>query len=296
MTSLSRKDWILLVLLTLVWGINWPIMKMGVQDFPPISFRVLSMLVGLPILWLTARAQGVTLKVPRERWMDLIKLMIPNMLIWHVFIIVAVKLLASGRAAILGYTMPVWATLFALVFFSERPTRAAWIGIGCAMAGALLLLSSEFGTLAGNPLGTILALIAAAGWGYGTVRLKHSKIGIPTISLTFWMISLSMLSMAIIAALLENQAWHIPDTATTTAIVYNGLIIFGFAHVVWFNLARNLPPVASSLSIMMIPILGVFSGAWMLGETPHWQDYAAMGLIVVAMSTVLLKPRAAAHT
>jgi len=60
--------------------------------------------------------------------------------------------------------------------------------------------------------------------------------------------------------------------------------------VVWFQLARTLPPIASSLSVMMIPVLGVFSGAWLLNETPHWQDYAAMLLILAAMSTVLLKP------
>jgi drug/metabolite transporter (DMT)-like permease len=60
---------------------------------------------------------------------------------------------------------------------------------------------------------------------------------------------------------------------------------------VWVQLARTLPPIASSLSVMMIPIVGVFSGALMLGETPHWQDYAAMVLILAAMSTVLLKPR-----
>ncbi len=43
--------------------------------------------------------------------------------------------------------------------------------------------------------------------------------------------------------------------------------------------------------VMMIPVVGVFSGAWMLDEIPHWQDYAAMVLILTAMSTVLLKPR-----
>jgi drug/metabolite transporter (DMT)-like permease len=58
-------------------------------------------------------------------------------------------------------------------------------------------------------------------------------------------------------------------------------------------LARTLPPIASSLSVMMIPVIGVFSGAWLLSETPHWQDYAAMLLILAAMSTVLLKPRTA---
>lgn len=295
MTSLSRKDWILLGLLTLFWGFNWPIMKAGVQDFPPLTFRMLSMVGGLPVLWLAARWQKAPLSIPAGKTLDVLRLAVPNMLVWHVFMILGVKMLSSGRAAILGYTMPVWAVLCALFFFGERPLRAAWIGIGCALAGALLLLSSEFSTLAGNPLGTVFALIAAAGWGYGTVVMKRSTLDMPTISLTFWMLALTTVAMALASFVVERAAWHLPDSRTWAAIAYNALIIFGFAHVVWFKLARTLPPVASSLSVMMIPVLGVFSGAWMLNETPHWQDYAAMVLILLAMSTVLLKRRAVAH-
>jgi drug/metabolite transporter (DMT)-like permease len=295
MTTLSRKDWILLVLLTLCWGVNWPIMKMGVRDFPPLSFRTLSMLGGLPVIWLAARMQGASLAIPRGRTVDVVKLAIPNMLVWHVFVILGVKMLSSGRAAILGYTMPVWAVLSGVVFFGERPTRTAWFGVGCALAGALLLLSSEFATIAGNPMGSVLVLAAAAGWGYGTVAMKRSSIAMPTISLTFWMLALTTAMMSLASILFESARWHMPDAATWASIVYNAAVIFGFAHVVWFGLARTLPPVASSLSVMMIPVLGVFSGAWLLGETPHWQDYAAMTLILMAMSTVLLKPRQAAH-
>ena len=72
--------------------------------------------------------------------------------------------------------------------------------------------------------------------------------------------------------------------------MYNGVLIFGFAHAAWFTLARGLPPVASTLSTMMIPILGVFSGAVFLGEVLHWQDWVAVGLMVMAISTVLAKP------
>lgn len=291
MTSLSRKDWILLLLLTLCWGINWPIMKMGVQDFPPISFRTLGMLGGLPVLWLAARMQRASLSLRREHIRAVLGLAVPNMLLWNIFMILGVKMLASGRAAILGYTMPVWAVLAALVFFGERPVRSAWIGIACALGGALLLLSSEFAALAGKPSGTLFVLVAAASWGYGTVAMKRSAIDMPTISLTFWMLALTVLAMILVATVVESHAWRMPGTATLAAVAYNAVIIFGFAHVVWFKLARMLPPVASSLSVMMIPVLGVFSGAWLLGETPHWQDYAAMGLILVAMSTVLLKPR-----
>lgn len=295
MTNLSRRDWILLVLLTLAWGINWPIMKIGVTDFPPLSFRALSMLGGLPALWLAARMQGASLAIPPGRFRDVLKLSVSNMLLWHVFMILGIQMLTSGRAAILGYTMPMWAVLFGLLLFNDRPSRGAWIGIVCALAAALLLLSSEFTAFTGSPLGTVLVLMAAAGWGFGTVMLKRANISMPTISLTFWMLAMSTAIITLGAVVFESHAWKAPDAATWGAILYNSLVVFGFAHVIWFKLARSLPPVASSLSIMMIPVLGVFSGAWMLDETPHWQDYAAIVLILVAMSTVLLKPQLTTH-
>ncbi len=296
MTSLSRKDWVLLILLTLFWGSNWSVMKIGVRDFPPISFRMLSMLGGVAALGLAARMQGVSLAVPPGRAGTLLKLAIPNMVVWHLCIILGIKMLSSGRAAILGYTMPVWAVLCGLFFFRERVTRLAWVGVGCALAGALLLLSSEFATLAGQPLGSLLALIAAAGWGYGTVLLKRTPLEMPTLALTFWLLLIGTVIISLCAALFEHAAWRLPNALEWGAIGYNALIVLGFSQVLWFRLARTLPPVASSLSVMLIPVLGVFIGAWLLNETPHWQDYAAMLLILAAMSTVLLKPRIAVPT
>src|SRR3990167_2852190 len=105
----------------------------------------------------------------------------------------------------------------------------------------------------------------------------------PTVSLAFWMLEMTRLAMAAVALVFESSAWRWPHAVEWGAIAFNAVIVFGFAHVVWFQLARTLPPIASSLSVMMIPVVGVFSGAWMLGETPHWQDYAAMLLILAAM-------------
>ena len=69
---------------------------------------------------------------------------------------------------------------------------------------------------------------------------------------------------------------------------YNGVMIFGFTHAAWFTLARSLPPIASTLSTMMVPIVGVFTGALWLGEVLHWQDWAAVLLMATAIVTVLV--------
>jgi drug/metabolite transporter (DMT)-like permease len=85
-----------------------------------------------------------------------------------------------------------------------------------------------------------------------------------------------------------------PSSTSWGSILFNAVMIFGFAHAAWFYLARTLPPVASTLSVMFIPILGVFSGAWWLGEVLHWQDWTAVVLMVVAIASVLWPSRKSA--
>ena len=148
MHQLTRKDLVLLGFLILFWGLNWPVMKASVRDFPPLSFRSLSMIGGLAAIALIAKLQRASLRIPPGQVMTVVKLAIPNMLIWHACIIIGVKMLSSGRAAILGYTMPVWAVLSGLLFFGDRIHRRAMLGILLAMLGAGLLLSSEFAHIA----------------------------------------------------------------------------------------------------------------------------------------------------
>jgi drug/metabolite transporter (DMT)-like permease len=78
------------------------------------------------------------------------------------------------------------------------------------------------------------------------------------------------------------------------AIVFNAVAVFGYAQPAWLYLARALPPIASTLSVMFIPVLGVVSGAVWLGEVLHWQDFAAMALMVVAIASVLWPSRGGA--
>ena len=67
--------------------------------------------------------------------------------------------------------------------------------------------------------------------------------------------------------------------------------MFAFAQTAWLVLARGLPPIASSLSVMLIPVLGVFSGALALREPLHWQDFSAVALMVLSIAAVLVPRR-----
>lgn len=293
MPSLTRLQLALLIPLTLVWGLNWPVMKLGVADYPPLTFRALSIWLGVPVLGLALVAMKVPFRVPRRHWPELLWLGATNMFVWHALIILAVKALSSGRAAILGYSMPIFSALIGALLFSAALTRRGWLGVGAAALGVALLLWHEFTDLAGRPGYVALALVAAATWALGTQLLRRTHIPLATLTLSFWMTTLTAVVLTVLAALFEPSPWQMPGSVTWGAIAYNAVLIFGFAHAAWFYLARGLPPVASSLSVMLIPVLGVFSGALWLGEALHWQDGAAVLLMVVAIGSVLWPERPA---
>lgn len=294
MTTLTRQQLVGLILITLIWGFNWPVLKVGVSDYPPLTFRMISMWLGLPVLALGLLVMKVPFAIPRAHWRELFWLAVTNMCIWHAFIIVAVKDLSSGRAAILGYSMPIFSAVLGALFFDTRLRPRAWAGVAAAASGVLLLLWHEFTQFAGRPWGVAYALIAAAIWALGTQMLRRTRIPVPTLTISFWMTALTCLAITLLSVLLERPDWSAPPGATWGSIAYNAVLIFGIVHALWFMLARDLPPVASTLSVMMIPVLGVFSGAWFLNEALHWQDGAAVGLMVLAIASVLWPVREAA--
>lgn len=291
MHALSRQQLVVLVLLTLVWGINWPVMKLGVTDYPPLTFRALSMWLGIPVLGGAMLLMKVPFRIPQHQWRELLWLAATNMFVWHVCIILAVRSLSSGRAAILGYTMPIFSALIGALFFASPLARRAWIGVSAAALGVLLLLWHELTHLAGRPVGVALALVAAAFWALGTQSLRRTRIEVPALTISFWMTVMTAVLMAVLSTVFESSEWRLPQPTATWAILFNAVLIFGFAHAAWTYLAKGLPPVASTLSVMMIPVLGVFSGAVWLREPVHWQDWTAVLLMVVAIASVLWPAR-----
>ena len=102
----------------------------------------------LGVIWAWAVAHRISLRVPAGARPTIARLALPNVIVWHLLAILAVKMLPSGRAAILGYTMPVWAVVFGLLVLNERPLRRHWLGVIAAAIGIVLLLASELTSLA----------------------------------------------------------------------------------------------------------------------------------------------------
>ena len=285
--SINGTDVLLILLVTLAWGMNYPIMKYVVMQYPPTTFRAMTFMLGMLSLGLYALLKGESLVVPRgQRWLTF-KLGLPNMVLWHVGLVYGLTLLNSGRAAIIGYTMPVWTLMASVLFYSEKlSARAVW-AVASSITATLLLAQHEFSHFAGQPLGLLYTFGAAITWGIGNAMMKNSSLSISSVSLTFWSLVCGSVVFCGFALSLEIPRWRWPNALECLAIVYGGCITFAVCYVAWFRVARKLSPVASGLSIMLVPVVGVFGGALSLGEDIAREDLWALGFILVAMALVL---------
>lgn len=289
--TLPRRMWILLALLTLGWGFNWPMMKMTLAEMPVWTFRGLCVASGVLGLFVIARADGQTLRVPRNQWGMLAVISFFNVGVWNILIGYGLGMLPAGRSAILAYSMPIWAAILSVWLLHEKFTRRRVLGLALGMAGMAFLLGGEFSVLRTSPLGAMLVLGAAVAWAFGTVLMRRYPISIGTAALTAWQLLIGGLPIMIGALLLDWGNWHPIGPAATIGLVYNMTFVFIFCYWAWFKIAAAAPPAVSSISTLMIPIVGVFSGIWLLGESPEWQEYVALSLVIASLATVLIPSR-----
>ncbi len=293
-TPVPRAGLVLLGLLSLGWGLNWPIMKVVITEIPRWIFRGDSILLASLGLFAVAWFSGQSLKVPAGRWPQLVAMASCNIVGWNMFAIYGVSLLPSGRAAILGYTMPIWSALLSIWFLDERLTARRLIGLVLGMGGMALLIGAEFEKLGTAPVGVILMLIAAIFWAGGLVIYKRDPLPMPITALTAWQMLLGGIPIALSGHALESVEWGQVSFWPMFGFWYNVFVALLFCYWAWNKLVHMVPAAVSSLGSLIVPVVGVFSGMVVLNEAPHWQDFAALVLVLSAIATVLLPARAPA--
>lgn len=291
---LPPRLWWVLAGLTFAWGFNWSAMKVALNEVTPWVFRSLCLGLGAAVLFLVLRAGGQKLAVPKGQWWRLAMLGFFNITCWNLLVAYGLTMIASGRAAILAYTMPVLAVPLSVWLLGERMTARKITGLVLGMGGLALLLGEAAAGLGGAPLGSLLAVGAALTWALGVVLQKRYPVAMPAGAYTAWMMLLG--GLPIIAGSFLFEDWRVLGDVGPRAwlgVAYNVLIAFAWAHWAWIKIATSVSVTVFSLSMLVIPVVGVLSGMLFLGERPSAAEYGAALLVLAALATVILPARAA---
>ena len=142
----------LLALLSLSWGVNWPLIKMAIGDVPELTFRAACTASGAAGLFLIARGARLSLALPRPAWPWIAAAALFNITGWNVLMIYGIGLVTAGRAAILGYTMPLWGVALSVLVLGERLDLRRGFGLALGLGGMGVLMGADAALLGSAPL------------------------------------------------------------------------------------------------------------------------------------------------
>ena len=281
----------MLVALSFCWGLTWPAMRLALDEIPPFSLRVVTLGLGGGALMLYAKLQGRALAT--GSWKNRVHLVVSsvlNVLSFSLLSVIAMMFAATGRVAMIAYTMPVWAALFAWGVLGDRLTRTHMIALALCVAGMTILIWPLAQTT--SLIGLLIALTIAVSWAAGTVYVKYVRMSGDPVANAAWQVVIAFGIVVLLLPFFEGEL-HLAQAHAKAfgAAIFAGLMGSGLAYFLWFGVIGRIPAMTASLGVLSAPVIGVVSTALLLGEIPTLSDIIGYVLIFAASVCVLLPAR-----
>ena len=291
MDRVSPKVLALLAVLTLVWGTNWVLFKIALDELPVFTFRTLVLVTGILVLGVILLVRGESFAVPKGKWPALIAASATNLFIWNIATSLAVLYIPSGHASVLGYTMPLWVALLNFLVFGQRLTPRLLLAIVIGATAVAALMMPNFQSYARAPAGLFWGLFAGLCWAVGTFIVKRTSWPGMGLSLTFWQIVISLPPILLGAVVIDGLPAEMPSAQALIATIYTGAVPMALGTAAWFALVKLLPAQVAALSSIAIPIVAIISGVLFLHEPLSALQALAIASTVVSLWLALVPGR-----
>ncbi len=285
--GLTRTQaWFVLALSIVVFGIHWPIMKIGLRAIGPEWFAVLR-LAGAAVLYAAALAAGRRLSWPTRRDLPMVvSLGIFQMALMIGLITFGVASVGAGRSAILAYTTPLWVIPGAILLLGERVDKWQIGGLAGGMLGIAILFNpldfdwADRKVLVGNASVLLAALASAA----AMLHIRGHKWDSDPLQLLPFQSLLGAVLLLPVAGFAEGWAPHI-RWSLSFALAFSFTVVLATGLAFWGIVAagRRLPAIAVSLAQLATPVIGYAAAAAWVGEAPSWSDMAGLALIILGV-------------
>ena len=281
---------VLLPILWLVWGTNWPLFPLATREVSVWTFRAVSVFFAGAALLIAGRALGQTLAIPRKYWRTIAVATLFYLVVWNIASTYSALLIPSGQSAVLGFTMPLWSALISWAVLGERLGGRLVLAIGLGAAAVTLLMWKSFAAYAQAPLGLALGLAAGVGWAIGTLILQRGRVQVSAIVLTGWQLLITALPIGIGAFVFGDHQWFVPSWTSIALIGYITLVPMCIGNLCWFSIVGLVPAHVAGLSSILVPVVAMVSGALMHGEPLGPVQWLAMVCSAAAMWLALFRP------
>jgi len=271
-----------LLLLSVIWGYNWVVMKVALRDCGTFDFAALRTALGALSLFVVLawrRAPLAPRNISGAAWLGLLQTSaFIGLTVW------AVDVGGAGRTAVLVYTMPFWVLVLAWPILGERIRGLQWLAVVLAFAGLMSIL--EPWQLRGELQSKVLAVVAGVAWAASVIVAKklHIRGGEELLSLTAWQMLLGAVPLVVAALLVPSAPIHWTGSFIA-ALLYNIIPANALAWLLWLYVLNKLSAGLASLGMLVTPVLGVLAAWVQLGERPGALE--ALGMLLVGIALAL---------
>ena len=288
---------VLLVGLSLLWGVSFPAISIGLEYLPPLLFAAFRYDVAAVLLlgYVAATAEG-------RGWVPAGRDNVAAIAAGGVFLVAGNGLLfvgqqtvPSGIAAILQALVPIVTALWALLLLGERLSAVGTLGVAVGFVGIGLIVRPDPGNLAGgDTVGRLLIVGQAVSVSLGGVLIQRVRPSMERVAMTGWaMLVGGVVLHAISLAAGEVVPTALFDPVALGAVVYLGVFSTAIAFVIYFTVLSERGAFEVSLVTYLVPIVATIAGVFLLGESID--PLSVLGFGVVFAGFALLKRRTIAE-
>lgn len=279
---------ILLILLVLVWSSVWSLFRVAMEVIPPLSFRVI---IGLPafiLLLFLGFKKMKTVNIPSNEWKPLLLISFFNVTLWQVLMLYGIGMLGGGRAAVLTYTMPIWATIFASMFGYEKINTSIIISLFLGMFG-IFFLSIEINIFE-NIFGFLITLSAGLSWAIGTMIVKYGGIKSDGLIVAGWQQIIGILPIIPFAFYFDLNNFGSIELRHILVIIFGIFLSSAYTYWAYFTVLQKFSVNITSISVMAVPVLAILIDYIIVDVVFSLFDFIALIFIVTGIFVAAKKP------
>jgi len=286
-----RGAYAALVALTLVWGLNWVVMKFALASAHPVAFNVQRTWIAVAVLFAVLLAQR------RAFWpASWTAVLVTGLFQTTLNFSATTMALAgggAGRTSVLVYTMPFWTLLIAWPVLHERIRGAQWTAVAFALTGLMLVV--EPWNLQGDLGPKLWAVLSGFAWAAGTVAMKHfqREHTLDPVNFVAWQMLAGAVPITLLPLVLDLPPVQWSGTYVAL-LVYVGAVSTAFAFLLWIAILRLLPAGTASLNMFAIPVIALVSSSLVFGErmtAAEWLGIACIGVGLAIVTASAIRAR-----
>jgi len=272
---------LIMVGLTLSWGLNQVSIKLALPEIPPFIQATIRSTGAFVIIALVAQHRGVSLT-----WRDgtLAGGLIAGALFGAEFLLIfpALQFTAASRATLFIYTAPFFVALGSGFLLGENLRAVQWLGLVCSFAGLVVAFGVPDAARDGRQLlGDIMMVGAGAAWGATTLVIKASRLrSAPAEKVLAWQLAVSIPMLAAGALLMGERMTASPSAWSLGWLAYQTFWVVSLTYAVWFAMVQRYSASRLSAFTFLTPLFGVASGHFVLGEPISWAFAIAVALVI----------------